>query len=161
MSRALAVGLVCLSATAHAGTLSTVPPDHLGAWTKINTSQTPTDAINWRHRDIHGVLRSIVELPAVWMQRNMLVDDALELYNPAHLRLAVWVKRTEMLDDEISINIGPDSGSGYLITVTSSLGVRQYNRVARGAPEPSGFALAVCGVLALRRRHSPPSAAWI
>lgn len=153
MSRALALGLVLVAGSVHAGTLSTLPPGDPELWTKINTSQTPTDAIDWRHRDHFGALRSIIERPTIWRERGSVIDHSLELYNPAGLRLGVWITEEEILDDEIAIDIGADSGAGYLITVTSDAGVRTYNREVRGVPEPSGLALAVCGVLALRRRH--------
>lgn len=158
MSRALAVGLVLFASSVQAGTMRTETPADPENWVRIETSQTPADAfpIYFHHPD--RWVTFIADWPTAWLSRGNRLGTLLDFYwdqgsDVGRLYLPVRLTAGEIELDTVAINFAAQGNNRFVATLTSTLGTRQVETGMASLPEPSGFALALCGVLAVRRRH--------
>lgn len=152
MSRTLAVGLLLVAGSAHGTSMVHIEPAEPEKWIKVTTSQTPPNAAPIYYRDPDYRPWNISEFPILWRWRPLTHNIPLLEFRIDDLLLPVRLTPDENPLLEVAVNFVPD-GARFLVTVTSPVGVRQFHSAPFGAPEPSGWALALCGMLALRRRH--------
>lgn len=127
-------------------------------WVRIETSQTPTDALPiwFRHPDTGP--KFISDWPTAWLSRGNRLGTLLDFYLGGETGVAprtylpVRLSVDEIELDTVAINFAAQGDNSFLATLTSTLGTRQVATGMASLPEPSGLTLALCGVLALRRR---------